>query len=134
MLHLALSTNLLTSLGAAPHFHRPNFPILSRWYPPGVQVALVPFGERALRHFIYLERPEGIALDDAEGFAAADKAAPLMDDTLLMAVGEDFQTVGHLYRGIGDGLGRLVERYGEPNGFIGPGRAPATAADLERPR
>ncbi len=58
MLHLALATNLLTALGAAPHFERPNFPILSRWYPPGVQIDLVPFGERALRHFMYLERPE----------------------------------------------------------------------------
>ena len=57
MLHLALSTNILTAIGAAPHFERPNFPILSRWYPPGVEIALVPFGERALRHFIYLARP-----------------------------------------------------------------------------
>src|SRR4051794_35197040 len=54
MLHLALATNLLTALGAPPHFDRPNFPILSGWYPPGVQIALVPFGERALKHFIYL--------------------------------------------------------------------------------
>ncbi|MBO0830970.1 MAG: hypothetical protein J2P29_03265, partial [Actinobacteria bacterium] len=71
MLHLALATNILTAIGAAPHFERPNFPILSRWYPPTVQIALVPFSERALRHFIYLERPEGMALDDAAGFAAA---------------------------------------------------------------
>ncbi len=35
MLHLALATNILTAIGAAPHFERPNFPILSRWYPPG---------------------------------------------------------------------------------------------------
>jgi Ferritin-like len=35
MLHLALATNVLTAIGAAPHFERPNFPILSRWYPPG---------------------------------------------------------------------------------------------------
>src|SRR5215469_3245084 len=27
MLHLALSTNILTAIGAAPHFERPNFPI-----------------------------------------------------------------------------------------------------------
>ncbi len=40
---------------------------LSRWYPSGVQIALVPFGERAVRHFIHLERPEGMALDDAGG-------------------------------------------------------------------
>jgi hypothetical protein len=67
MLHLALATNILTAVGAAPHFERPNFPIMSRWYPPGVQIAPVPFGERALRHFIYLERPEGMALNDAAG-------------------------------------------------------------------
>ena len=41
------------------------------------QIALVPFGERALRHFIYLERPEGMTLDDAAGFAAAWHAQPL---------------------------------------------------------
>jgi ferritin-like protein len=48
MLHLALATKLLTAIGAAPHLHRPNFPILSRWYPTGVRVALLRFGERAL--------------------------------------------------------------------------------------
>jgi Ferritin-like len=30
MLHLALSTNILTAIGASPHFERPDFPILSR--------------------------------------------------------------------------------------------------------
>ena len=60
MLHLALATNILTAVGAAPHFERPNFPISSRWYPSGVQITLLPFGEQALRHFMYLERPEGM--------------------------------------------------------------------------
>jgi hypothetical protein len=49
----------LTAIGAAPHSERPNFPILSRRYVPRVQIALVPFGKRALRHVIYLERPVG---------------------------------------------------------------------------
>jgi hypothetical protein len=131
MLHLALATNLLTAVGAAPHLHRPNFPILSRWYPPGVQIALVPFGERALRHFIYLERPEGMDLDDAEGFAAVGKAQPLTDGDQLMAVGEDYQTVGHLYRGIEHGLEWLVERHGEAGVFIGPPEAQATTEVFE---
>jgi hypothetical protein len=131
MLHLALATNLLTAIGAAPHLHRPNFPILSRWYPPGVQIALVPFGERALRHFIYLERPEGMDLDDAEGFAAVGQAQPLTDGDPLMAVPEDYQTVGHLYRGIEQGLERLVERHGEAGVFIGPPQAQATTAVFE---
>jgi hypothetical protein len=133
MLHLALTTNLLTAVGAAPHLHRPNFPILSRWYPPGVQIALVPFGERALRHFIYLERPEGMDLDDAEGFAAADQARPLTGGDELMAVPEDYQTVGHLYRGIEQGLERLVQRHGEGRVFIGPPQAQATTEVFEWP-
>jgi hypothetical protein len=131
MLHLALATNLLTAIGAAPHLHRPNFPILSRWYPPGVQVALLRFGERALRHFLYLERPEGMDLDDAEGFAAVGQAQPLTDRDPLMAVPEDYQTVGHLYRGIEQGLERLVERHGEGGVFIGPPQAQATTEVFE---
>jgi hypothetical protein len=133
MLHLALATNLLTALGAAPHLHRPNFPILSRWYPPGVQIALVPFGERALRHFIYLERPEGMDLHDAEGFAAAGQAEPLTNGDQLMAVPENYRTVGHLYRGIEQGLERLVERHGEAGVFIGPPQAQATTEVFEWP-
>src|ERR1700747_1089644 len=134
MLHLALATNILTAIGAAPHVERPNFPICSRWYPPGVQIALVPFGERALRHFIYLERPEGMALDDAAGFAAARHAQPLTAaDTGLVAVPEPWQTVGHLYRGIEAGLATLCARYGEDAVFIGPARAQAVTDIFEWP-
>jgi hypothetical protein len=133
MLHLALATNLLTAIGAAPHLHRPNFPILSRWYPPGVQIALVSFGERSLRHFIYLERPEGMDLDDAEGFAAVGQAQPVTGRDALMAVPEDYQTVGHLYRGIEQGFERLVERHGEAAVFLGPPEAQATTAVFEWP-
>lgn len=134
MLHLALATNILTAIGAAPHFERPNFPILSRWYPPGVQIALVPFGERALRHFIYLERPEGMALDDAAGFAAGRHAQPLTaDDTGLVAVPQQWQTVGHLYRGIEAGLATLCARHGEDAVFTGPARAQAVTDIFEWP-
>src|ERR1700694_4455161 len=127
MLHLALATNILSALGAAPHFERPNFPILSRWYPPDVQIALVPFGERALRHFIYLERPEGMALRDAQGFGSVGPMQPLtIDDPQITAGPEEWHTVGHLYRGIEAGLAHLVNRYGEAAVFIGPRRAQAT--------
>src|SRR3984893_7007014 len=76
MLHLALATMILSPVGAAPHFERPNFPILSRWFPPDVQIALVPFGERALRHFMFLDRPEGMPLKDAEGFGSFGMMQP----------------------------------------------------------
>ncbi len=132
MLHLALATNLLTAVGAAPHFERPNFPILSRWYPPDVQLALVPFGERALRHFMYLERPEGMTLEDAQGFSHAGRFEPLrVDDPQLTPGAETWQTVGHLYRGIEAGIRHLVTRYGEQAVFIGPPRAQATTDIFE---
>jgi ferritin-like protein len=134
MLHLALATNILTAVGAAPHFERPNFPILSRWYPDRVQIALVPFGERALRHFMYLERPEGMALDDAEGFGALQHVRPLtVDDQPLVGEPEDWATVGHLYRGIEAGLDHLCHRYGEAAVFIGPPRAQAVTDIFEWP-
>ena len=50
MLHLALVQNLLSALGAAPHLARPNFPLPAGHYPAGVYLALLPFGEQALRH------------------------------------------------------------------------------------
>jgi hypothetical protein len=69
--------NLLTAVGAVPHLHRPNFPIRCQWYPPDVRLALVSFGEAALRHFMYLERPDSIDLEDAEAFAAICECRPL---------------------------------------------------------
>ena len=132
MLHLALATNILTAVGAAPHFERPNFPIWSRWYPSGVQIALLPFGEQALRHFMYLERPEGMDLVDAQAFAPApDAESRIIEAAPLLAVPEPWQTVGHLYRGIGAGLSHLSERYGEDAVFIGPPTAQATTEIFE---
>jgi hypothetical protein len=132
MLHLALATNILSALGAAPHFERSNFPILSRWYPPDVQIALVPFGERALRHFMFLERPEGMSLRDAEGFSSVGPMQPLtVDDPQITAGPEEWHTVGHLYRGIEAGLAHLVNRDGEAAVFIGPSKAQATTQVFE---
>src|SRR5919197_1619152 len=114
MLHLALVHNLLAAIGAAPHFTRPNLPAPASHYPAGVRLELVPFGERALQHFMFLERPEGMQLEDAEGFAAAlEQATPLMGEGDIVPRGQDFATVGHLYRSIEHGFARLTEKYGE---------------------
>jgi hypothetical protein len=126
MLHLALATNLLTAVGGVPHLHRPNFPIRCQWYPPDVRLALAPFGEAALRHFMYLERPDSIDLEDAEAFAAICECRPLTaTPTTLMAAPQTYHTVGHLYRSIEHGFARLVDRYGETDVFIGPPHAQA---------
>jgi Ferritin-like len=130
MLHLALVQNLLTAVGGAPRMARPNFPLPVRSYPAGIQMALLPFGEAALRHFAYLERPEGLEMDDAEGFAALDKAAPLpqADEDEIGPHLQDFTTIGHLYRSIEGGLVHLAEKLGEDRLFIGPPSAQATEA------
>ena len=68
MLHLALVANVMAAIGAAPTVGRPNFPQRSGYFPPTVQLDLLPFGEAALTHFLYLERPEGMERIDADGF------------------------------------------------------------------
>jgi Ferritin-like len=133
MLHLALVQNLLTAIGAAPHLTRPNFPQPASHYPAGVHLMLLPFGEQALRHFMFLERPEGMALDDAEGLAAFNRAVPLVQAGDIVPRGQDFATVGHLYRSIEAGLARLAGKYGEDRLFVGPPRAQATARHFSWP-
>ena len=133
MLHLALTANMLTALGASPHLSRPNLPQPARHYPPGVQLVLLPFGEEALRHFLYLERPEGMELTDAEGLAAAVAASPAMATEELVPRLQDFATVGHLYRAIEAGFGHLVDKIGEDRVFVGPPQAQITQSAFAWP-
>lgn len=134
MLHLALVSNLLTAIGAAPNFGRPQLPHPARHYPPGVHVALLPFSERALRHFLYLERPEGVELVDSVGeedlHDALAHAQPVMSPREIVPRSQQFATVGHLYRAIERGLEHLSRKIGETELFIGPPRAQAGAADF----
>ena len=133
MLHLALVHNLLSAIGAAPHLARPNLPIPANHYPAGVQLALLPFGEQALRHFMFLERPEGMDLADAEGLAAVGQAAPVISERDIVPQGQDFATVGHLYRSIEAGFEHLAATHGEDWLFVGPPRAQATAGNFRWP-
>jgi CDGSH-type Zn-finger protein len=126
MLHLSLVQNLLSAIGAAPHLSRPNFPQPASHYPAGVHLTLLPFGEAALRHFMFLERPEGMALHDAPGLAAYSRSAPAMRPGDIAPHGQDFATVGHLYRSIEAGIEHLARKYGERWLFVGPPRAQAT--------
>ena len=128
MLHLALVHNVLSAIGSAPHLGRPNLPAPARHYPAGVNLTLVSFGEDALRHFMFLERPEGMELEGAKGIdAPLHDAVPLMSERDIVPRLQDFGTVGHLYRSIEQGLARLSEKYGEHNLFIGPPEAQAAS-------
>src|SRR6266550_5009547 len=132
MLHMSLVQNLLSAIGAAPHLSRPNYPQPASHYPAGVHLALLPFGEEALRHFMFLERPEGMDIEDAEGMAAFEKAVPAAMPRVqvgeIVPRGQDFATVGHLYRSIEAGIAHLAEKFGEQALFVGPPRAQATQA------
>jgi len=134
MLHLALVQNVLSAIGAAPHLTRPNLPAPAHHYPAGVNLTLVPFGERALQHFMFLERPEGMALEGARGIdAPVHEAVPLMAEGDIVPQLQDFATVGHLYRSIEHGLARLAGKFGERHLFVGPPRAQASSSDFRWP-
>jgi hypothetical protein len=128
MLHLALVQNLLTAVGAAPRLARPNFPMPAYSYPAGVRIELLSFGEAALRHFAFLERPEGIDIEDAEGLEAIEQAVALPHDERDEIVPhlQEFDTIGQLYRSIQAGLEHLADRIGPERLFIGPANAQAT--------
>jgi len=127
MLHLALVQNLLTAVGAGSAFERPNFPLPPHAYPAGIRMELLPFNETALRHFVYLERPEGLDMADQDALAAVEKAAPLprAEEDEIGPRLQDFETIGTLYRAIDIGFDRLAERIGERRLFLGPPAAQA---------
>ena len=126
MLHLALVFNVMTAIGAAPPLSRPNFPRRSEDLPGGVQFRLLPFGADALTHFLYLERPEGMERLDAEGFVPTIPPREPIEPGEAISRAQDFGTVGHLYRGIEQGLAALSGRFGERGLFVGPRRTQAT--------
>jgi hypothetical protein len=66
--------------------------------------------------FMFLERPEGMALEGAKGIdAPVHEAVPLMAEGDIVPQLQDFATVGHLYRSIEQGLVHLADKFGERN-------------------
>lgn len=68
MAHLGLVNNLLTAIGGAPHFGRPNFPQSKGTFWKDVPLELRPFGHEWLEQFILHESPpppQKLALDSA---------------------------------------------------------------------
>jgi CDGSH-type Zn-finger protein/uncharacterized Fe-S cluster protein YjdI len=121
MSHLALVANLTSAIGGTPHFWRPNFPIARGYHPSGVVVQLRRFDLATLDHFIFLERPEGVELEDPTDFSGAADATykRIVPSRRFMPSGQDYLTVGHLYRSIRDGLAKLSSSLGEAMLFSG---------------
>ena len=104
-------------------------------YPAGVRIELVPFDEAALRHFAFLERPDGMDVEDAEGFEAIEQAIALPHDEgdEIVPHLQEFDTIGELYRSIQAGLEHLDERLGSERLFVGPPNAQATEEHFRWP-
>jgi hypothetical protein len=120
MLHWALVQNILIAVGSAPYVSRPHMPHQAKGYPPGIELRLLPFGDPALQHFVYLERPEGMDMSDGEGFMPSGPVPEPMRADELQPRGQHFTTQGYLYRAIEDGIAGLAEKMGEKGLFIGP--------------
>jgi len=123
MLHLSLVNNLLAAIGAAPHLWRPAFPVRPGHFPADVLMTLAPFGEDALDHFMFIERPEGIAIADGAGFSHANHYRRVARPDMLAPAPQDYASQGHLYHGVLQGLARLTEQLGEERVFVGHGQA-----------
>ncbi len=120
MLHWAMVNNLLTAIGSAPFVTRPNYPHRAKGYPPSVQFDLLPFGEDALRHFVYFERAMGVDVEDSEVFEHVGEQPAPMSASELQPRPQAFLTQGQLYGSLGDALRSLADQLGEDGLFIGP--------------
>jgi hypothetical protein len=120
MYHLASVCNLLSAIGGAPQFGRPNFPQSTKtslveedsYYPFDFQ--LERFNDSTLYRFVVFELPEGepppeppepLGAPEAEGMALRAGPDPLV-----------YSHVGELYGQISEGF----ERIPEDELFIGP--------------
>jgi CDGSH-type Zn-finger protein/uncharacterized Fe-S cluster protein YjdI len=126
MLHLGLVANLMSAVGATPHFARPNFPVAPGYHPSGVTVELSRFCKESVDHFVYLERPEGIDLPDGAGFATAQPYVRATRRDVLVPSAQDFLTVGYLYRAVENGFAQLSGKLGAAALFLGAPRAQMT--------
>ncbi len=116
--HLLIVANLTVAVGGRPHFARPNFPVSAGYFPSGVVVRLTGFSMETLEHFIFLERPLGVAGVDSDAF---DQEAYSRDQLHhgLMPSAQDYATIGHLYEAIRANLVALAGRFGEDGLFLG---------------
>ncbi len=115
--HLLLVANLTLAVGGRPHFARPNFPVAPGYFPAGVVVRLSGFSPETLDHFIFLERPQGVAGDDAHDYAQSEYSRAQAVEGLMPRT-QDYATIGHLYEAIRVNVRSLVGVLGEEGLFL----------------
>lgn len=120
MVHLLLVANLSIAIGGRPHFSRPNFPVSPGYFPADMVLKLTPFNTATLDHFVYLERPVGIEMEDGAGFEP--HRAYQREEAFhgLMPSIQDYETVGSLYEALRMNLRAVSARMGDTRLFVGP--------------
>ena len=117
MAHLALVNNLLVSIGGAACFDRPNFPIPPGYHPANIVIRLTPFSEATLAHFVYLEHPEDIDIQDHPDFTWETHYTRLPVGYGLTPSTPDYATVGGFYAAIRAAIYHLADS--EASLFVG---------------
>jgi CDGSH-type Zn-finger protein/uncharacterized Fe-S cluster protein YjdI len=133
MLHLALVNNLMAAIGATPHLSRPDFPVKQGYFPSDLDFHLAPFNEQTMKHFVFIEHPEGIDVKDGAGFTHESHYERVVCSDLLTPTARDYASQGHLYHGIAQAITRLADELGEENLFIGHGEAQLSSAEFPLP-
>lgn len=119
MEHLGLVSNILTAIGGAPHFRKPNMPQPAKYYP--FPLTMEPFSEDVIKRFVCFERPDDISEEDA----FCSEQAHLLNSIYSMLLQRSefsspypvpYKTVGQLYEHIRRGIEEMDER----ELFIGP--------------
>jgi rubrerythrin len=108
MEHLGFANNLLTTIGGAPHFRRPNFPQPAGAYGIQLPAELEPLSPNALERFIEYEKP------DDEAWQSPPTAPPPG-----VPVDLDYHSIHDLYKQIR----HAFETMSEEALFIGPPEA-----------
>ena len=116
MEHLGLVANLLTAIGEAPHFLRPDFPVPSDYFPTYDPPSLEGFGPAALQRLVRLERPSQLIPPHAE---LAVRHAIDVDGPVKETVGALYEEVAALFAEL-DG----------PDLFIGPPSAQRSSLEI----
>jgi CDGSH-type Zn-finger protein/uncharacterized Fe-S cluster protein YjdI len=133
MLHLSLVNNLLAAIGATPHLSRPDFPVRQGYFPAEVDFHLAPFDQQSIEHFVFIEKPEGIDIEDGVGFVHESHYERVVCTDLLTPTPREYRSQGHLYHGIAQAIRRLAEELGEDGLFVGHGEAQLSSAEFPLP-
>jgi hypothetical protein len=114
MEHLGLVNNILTAIGEAPYFNRPNFPLGPRHYPIHIPFRLERLTLDAVRRFVEFEMP--VSLDGVSESRLEAVAVPP----------GRFKTIGELY----DEALALLKELDSPQLWIGPPGAQFQTTDI----